>query len=250
MLRNVFANDYFSFSESEDDDNVVVINQVEDEHICSNASTKNMTSVSSNQTANSGKSAKDARNLTKALSPTFSDNSLESRSENDSIPRETISLQGYDDAQFVVPIRGPRSHTEGSSPHQCQICSLKVRTRRNLQLHMKSVHEGPGPKVSCNIDGCTAFFNTKWSLSFHKRKIHNLQAHVPIKKLRTEEIYRCAFCKYSSSKKGNVERHTASRHGASSQLRSGYRYECDRCHRKFIHKNNLVVHNCSAADRN
>lgn len=140
-----------------------------------------------------------------------------------------------------------RRHFESNV--QCHICSLKVRSHRNLQIHVRTVHEGSGPKVSCNVDGCSAFFNTKWSLSFHKRKHHGIQTYSRNDSC-TGKVYQCPFCQYSSAKRGNVTRHLVSRHGTSSQLRSGYMFECETCHKKFLHDSNRKLHKCSAEVRN
>lgn len=135
----------------------------------------------------------------------------------------------------------------------CDLCPVTLKTFSNLKMH-KKLHEAPGGAFECPI--CSKSFRVVYSLTKHIKDAHSTNPR----------LFECNECGQTSKSKKDLRLHLTRRHfpdcksylcvdcgkmfesshRLSDHIRSLHnrelRYECDICHRKFIHPASLRIH--------
>lgn len=115
-------------------------------------------------------------------------------------------------------------HDATEEVHECPICSKTFRVSYYLTKHIKDAHS-TNPKIfTCNECGQTA--KSKKDI-----RLHLTRRHFPECK-----TYLCVDCGKMFETGHRLSDHIRSWHNRE------YRYQCDICHRKFIHPASLRIH--------
>ena len=93
-----------------------------------------------------------------------------------------------------------RSHID-KVKFKCDNCEVKFSTKKNLERHIKSIHQGL--KFSCHICNYEATTTKNWSLHTHIKVMH---------KAITEAQFKCEYCEVEFSIKNSLRVHTESVH--------------------------------------
>ncbi|XP_058828377.1 zinc finger protein OZF-like [Topomyia yanbarensis] len=104
---------------------------------------------------------------------------------------------------------------------QCHICSRWVAGKRNLKIHLRTVHCDKNQEFSCDI--CSQKYRNERSLSVHKGRVH------------VEKKYECEFCGKKFKRSINWKEHRASHTGETL-------YSCDVCGMTSNSNGNLYSH--------
>ena len=87
---------------------------------------------------------------------------------------------------------------EGDRSFNCYICSNSFASKSNLNVHIKSVHEGK-KSFRCNKDSCDAAFASNGELDRHVSSVHE--------KIK---LFQCEICSVSFALKKDMKRHMKS----------------------------------------
>ncbi|XP_058464343.1 transcription factor grauzone-like [Malaya genurostris] len=104
---------------------------------------------------------------------------------------------------------------------QCHICSRWMLCKRNLQIHMETVHCDKNRQFSCNI--CPKKYHNERALRVHKSTVH------------VEKKFECDFCGKKFKRSKHLKEHRASHTGETL-------YFCDVCGMTFNSNGNLYSH--------
>ncbi|XP_063705507.1 zinc finger protein 184-like [Culicoides brevitarsis] len=143
-------------------------------------------------------------------------------------------------------------HSEGDRV-PCDLCSATFKTMSNLKMH-KKLHNDPEEVHECPI--CSKTFRISYSLTKHIKEAHSTNP----------KLFHCNECGQTAKSKKDIRLHLTRRHfpecksylcvdcgkmfesshRLTDHIRSWHnrelRYECDICHRKFIHPASLRIH--------
>lgn len=131
----------------------------------------------------------------------------------------------------------------------CHLCSKTFANRRNLNVHLQTVHNKERPWKCSTCD-------QEFALKQHLQRHQNVHTH--------EKPYKCEVCSKTFSLKFNMDMHIKTVHvgerkwqcstcgstfaqkvnlQAHERVHSGEKpYECELCSKTFTQKANLVVH--------
>ena len=116
---------------------------------------------------------------------------------------------------------GLRVHSQvhAGKPHKCELCSKRYRTKRHLNLHVRT-HAG---KTMYKCDQCDKAFISQSKLDKH-HKIHT-----------EEKQHQCEYCEKSFRKLSKLKEHLV--------VHTGKRpHQCDKCDMAFRDKTTLARH--------
>ena len=130
-----------------------------------------------------------------------------------------------------------RSHID-KVKFKCDNCEVKFSTKKNLERHIKSIHQGL--KFSCHICNYEATTTKNWSLHTHIKVMH---------KAITEAQFKCEYCEVEFSIKNSLRVHTESVHFDAAFPCQNCDYvtanECTlRNHMKTKHEEMPFQHDC------
>ena len=92
---------------------------------------------------------------------------------------------------------------------QCAQCDKQFSMRRNLVIHIQSMHEGLKKEVEC--DQCNKMLCSKSKLTAHKNEVH------------LGKKFACNHCDYQNTRSNRLKRHIQSKHECKSNERDQYR---------------------------
>ena len=147
----------------------------------------------------------------------------ESTFENDmaEVEKQTegIASIAMSNVEYQSEVEEEKSSETVHIKSQCPHCGNLYSCKRDLNRHIKSVHEGI--KYPCNL--CDYEANQQISLRSHVKSIH-------------EGVrYECEHCDKEFSHKSDLTIHIKGKH-------EGFTYECDKCNQQFSKKRFLKAH--------
>lgn len=136
--------------------------------------------------------------------------------------------------------------------HQCEVCQRMFSDRRQLRVHMNSVHQKIKP-FSCNYCGYKAASNgalrlhvrqhtgekpfacdlCEYTTSDHNSLRRHKSRHSGIKK------YKCAHCDYACIQSSTYKTHLKTKHPG---LENGLMFSCHACQFRTISKDKYMIH--------
>ena len=106
---------------------------------------------------------------------------------------------------------------------KCDQCQHRAKTKVQLKLHIKYVHDGHLREISTKCDLCD-YQGTKQNLKSHKEAIHE-----------NKKNWFCKACPFSTYSKGSFQRHMRIHTGEKP-------YQCQTCHKNFSNHFNAKRH--------
>ncbi len=143
-------------------------------------------------------------------------------------PRLTIHKCGQCDfktVKYSVAVSHARKHVSKADETSCHICGKVFKSKLNVQLHVKNIHENP---IVYKCDMCGYESSYKKSLYNHLYHCHKLLPE-------DKPIYHCHVCDYSSISVGLVNGHMQQHAPKNSFL-------CSYCPKSFRKKSRLQAH--------
>ncbi|EFP03143.1 hypothetical protein CRE_28119 [Caenorhabditis remanei] len=131
----------------------------------------------------------------------------------------------------------------------CQICGLCFTKKSNLTRHMLTIHpldQDSSDKNKFQCADCPTVFNTRASLTRHKRVCHNKASYIkPNKVVSIYERNFCKTCKREFRDEKMLEKHKRN-HLLSEHrwrdLQGGGERKCDFCDKSYVLRASLVWH--------
>ena len=149
---------------------------------------------------------------------------------------EEMSVEEEDDKTWTKPKMFRKFKKNEKKEENCNLCEVKVRTRSDLEEHIKSQHADE-LKVTCQE--CKLICATESDLENHRKNQHT-----------HEIIFPCKDCELSYKTMGDLEKHIRSLHvgGNSGQKveSTELRFKCDGCEESFLEEEDLKKHAINA----
>jgi len=159
----------------------------------------------------------------------------------------TVELEGKE-----YKMAKPRSDTKSSNVHSCDVCQSIIKTKSNMNRHLKSSH-GLGRSHECNTlcyydphvkssgckalatcDICSKAFPNKSNLTRHLRVVHSQGTEHELKQCDFQ------FCEFTYKDKEKYINHLRSH--KTGQLSKALQIDCYICDKHFFHSKYLKAH--------
>ena len=117
--------------------------------------------------------------------------------ENDQHDNVQKQIFGHESIPLKVKRSYKKRPLEDRYNVNCNKCNYKASKPSNLQIHMRSIHDG----VKYPCDQCNYKASQSGSLKLHIKSIHE-----------GAKYYLCDQCKYKTSEQGKLQKHIKSKH--------------------------------------
>ena len=117
-----------------------------------------------------------------------------------------------------------RKHAVHGTSFICSLCNVKVFNKKDLKVHIATVHEGLKPFL-CPIKNCNSTFSYNKELNRHIKRIHDGKKNLRCQPFGAEFV-----------KKVELKNKQAAVHVGEKP------FKCDLCQEMFDTKGNLTLH--------
>ena len=126
--------------------------------------------------------------------------------------------------------------------YKCYECQASFRYKRNLVMHIKTIHE-ERQQFKCEL--CKQVLQTRWTLRRHLEEQHEIFNLEDVISSEAKKIFSCELCELEFSRKENLERHMGTHASSSSS-----KHTCTDCGKQFTTNFSLSRHQVvHASDR-
>ena len=141
-----------------------------------------------------------------------------------------------------VDLTCARARLPRRSWRKCYECQASFRYKRNLVMHIKTIHEEE-QQFKCEL--CKQVLQTRWTLRRHLEEQHEIFNLEDVISSEAKKMFSCELCELEFSRKENLERHMGTHASSSSS-----KHTCTDCGKQFTTNFSLSRHQVvHASDR-